>query len=1067
MSSLAPLDPRARVVTAPAGSGKTTLLVQRYLRHLRDSSVDRVVAITFTRKAAASMRERIVAALRAAVDPDHADPETRALFLPHAPDPSRAAEALTRLSTAPICTVDAFVLQLLQEFLLHARLPVTGGCAWIDGPTDGHDDTDHLFAAAARAHLETLGKESRLVLDELTLGRAITDVATLAALDVPPTITLGAFLDSFGAALAKEVREASEAWQTAPTSRWVKEWEDLAVRRWLVDPARRPPPVVLRWLSYVGEDLAVGRDRALATALAELDLPAPDSGIWEAWRGLAWADDQSVERGDAMREALISLAKKTRDDALSAAARTGCLDYDRLLLAATELCRHAPPELAARFDVLMVDELQDTNPAQLAFYEAFAKLRSSNPIQTFFVGDGRQSIYRFRHADPYGWMALVDSAQRDGARGDISENWRSTPVLVGLQRSAVARLHSLGESGFDALDALVPGNTGRDSAVSEPWPEPVVVVDAPEDPDGDPLALAAFARRMRSRWVTHPKEDVAVLVRTWAAANRAVRVLRNHGVEAQVTGDRGLLSSRVAVDVRLFLRALYDSSDDIALAGVLKHPSIGVTDRGLLLLRRGGGLAQVLAGIVPDGLDAGDAERLELAAPVLREARARLGREATAEIVEWLAAELHWRPLLEAGPEGASGLAVAQLDVVLDVIRDVESERVDPTGVIDSLEASDTPADDLPVIRLHRGAQVVSVTTIFGAKGLEWDHVVLQQLGTGGHDGVWMGASWRVAHPRGKAIFGLALDPDRGLDARPDPLAILGSHLGKVERREESWRLFYVGFTRARRSVTLAIGKEDREGANQTARLRATFVGGHLGEGVRVIGPDDVTVAAPPRSLRSPTARTRPFMAKLAETALGWSVASPSSRSASDGLLEQYRASAKVVVGTASPVRPPELSGISERTLGDVVHGWLERWAFVGEPSPEAAAAYLLDRWSAKEAGFAEWLVALGLGLRDGLPGFRALLDHRLHFEWPVLGLDGTDFLVGRTDLVVELPGRELIILDFKAGSRIATTMEIPGLREYAGQLDAYRKVLEAAGYRVFETGLVYVRGPTWVRFGP
>jgi hypothetical protein len=45
--------------------------------------------------------------------------------------------------------------------------------------------------------------------------------------------------------------------------------------------------------------------------------------------------------------------------------------------------------------------------------------------------------------------------------------------------------------------------------------------------------------------------------------------------------------------------------------------------------------------------------------------------------------------------------------------------------------------------------------------------------------------------------------------------------------------------------------------------------------------------------------------------------------------------------------------------------------------------------------------------------------------------------------------------------------MEIPGLREYAGQLDAYRKVLEAAGYRVIETGLVYVRGPAWVRFRP
>jgi ATP-dependent exoDNAse (exonuclease V) beta subunit len=340
--------------------------------------------------------------------------------------------------------------------------------------------------------------------------------------------------------------------------------------------------------------------------------------------------------------------------------------------------------------------------------------------------------------------------------------------------------------------------------------------------------------------------------------------------------------------------------------------------------------------------------------------------------------------------------------------------------------------------------------------------VALQQVGAGGHDGVWSGESWRVAHPRGQTIFGVALDPHRGLDARPCPWTMLGHHLGRTERREESWRLFYVGFTRAKRSVTLAIGREDVKGANPTAQLRATFV---AREGVRVIGPEDLDVDAPLAAVRAPTARLRPFEAVFHDAPSEWCLATPSGRSADADLLARYARSAQVVAGTASPALPAAYADVPERVLGDVVHGWLERWAFAGEPTAAAARAYLGARGSADEPVLAAWLVELGLGLRDRLPGFSALLRHRLHFEWPIVGIDGDDLLVGRMDLVVELPHRELIVLDFKAGSRVATAGEIPGLRDYAGQLEAYRVLLEKAGYRVIETGLVYVRGPVWVRF--
>ena len=105
----------------------------------------------------------------------------------------------------------------------------------------------------------------------------------------------------------------------------------------------------------------------------------------------AWTTLEQVRRADRVRAALVALADEVRGDALRTIAREGALGYDELLLAATELCRNPPPALAARYDALLVDELQDTNPAQLAFYEAFAAMRKKDPIATFFVGDARQA----------------------------------------------------------------------------------------------------------------------------------------------------------------------------------------------------------------------------------------------------------------------------------------------------------------------------------------------------------------------------------------------------------------------------------------------------------------------------------------------------------------------------------------------------------------------------------------------------------------------------------------------------------------------------------------------------
>ncbi len=1098
-------DARAQVVTAPAGSGKTTLLVHHYLRHLQRTSVERIVAITFTRKAASELTARIARALRGFADPASLSTEAarreQALHASLALSKAIARRALQQLPGAPLCTVDAFALSLVQEFLLHAHFELKDGSkVYLDGPVEGGADTAPVWEAAARGQLEILGASAKVVLRELSLGEAIRDVALLARAGAPKGPSAAQLAEQVAGALVDSFQANRDAWRAhSPQALSAAALQE--VRDWLEERKGRPPAGFLAFVAYADEEpLAGAREEAFRRVLGAHGFEPFSPLRFEVLaKGLnRWSDARALVRCDEVRAALTSLASASRDDALRALAKSGALGFDELLQAATALCRRPPPALAARYDALMVDELQDTNPGQLAFYRAFAAMRperpqrraaapvraraqlelfgeaqpgaTDEPLQTFFVGDARQSIYRFRQADPHGWRSLVERARAQGRWADLEVNYRSSELLVDAQRRIIANLCEAGSHGVDRLDALRAGPDAPKGLFGAEGVEgPILVIDAPEANDADEHALAEFAARLRGRWDRFPAETAAVLVRTWEQGERAAQVLRHHGLAAQLTGDRSLLAARVAVDLRQLLRALLDPTDDLALVGLLKHPSIGLSDRGLALLREGGAFGRIFApdaklGPIPEV----ERASLETAREVLRHARFRLGREPTAGVLEWVVAELRWRPIIAASPEGADGVGLSQLELLLELARQREAGRVDPQAVADALapESSENGAE-LPVVQLAAGPRTVTVTTVFAAKGLEFDHVALLEVHKVGSDGVREGARVRLCRRREQALLGLVLDPAGGLTRVADPIALFGLELGKQEATEEGLRLFYVGLTRAAKSVTLGIRSPRR--APLSRPLRAALTDSSLGPTVAVSPPDDAKLKAGERPMRERAEQRAPFGARWARTE-GLALGRPSNLAELgldvEAAVEDFRKAAKVVEGSPAPPLPAleGLEAVPERIWGELVHGWLERWAFCGEPSHSSAVSYLDERWRAPEPVLAQWLIEVGLNLRDGLPGFAELLRDRLHFEWPLLGIEPGILWSGRSDLVVERPGRELVVVDFKAGAQVPVSGEIPHVRDYAAQLSIYQRILEAAGYRVAEVGLVFVRGASWVR---
>jgi ATP-dependent exoDNAse (exonuclease V) beta subunit len=313
----------------------------------------------------------------------------------------------------------------------------------------------------------------------------------------------------------------------------------------------------------------------------------------------------------------------------------------------------------------------------------------------------------------------------------------------------------------------------------------------------------------------------------------------------------------------------------------------------------------------------------------------------------------------------------------------------------------------------------------------------------------------------------MALDPTGGIAAELDPLSVIARVAGGDEGMQEGLRMLYVGFTRARTSVTLGL-KKARTGI--VPLLRDVLAEGPI-TGVTMVEPDERKLRPAVALQRQRTGVLCPFESCWAEPD-GFVLTRPSSAAelGLDGkaLAAEFRARSTIVTAPAGLPMPAGtgLEAVSNIVWGNVVHGWLERWAFDGTPNVAQAVDYLRERWSSDDKSVADWLVALGLGLRDRLPGFKALLDQkqRLHFEWPLVAVDGNTIWRGRTDLVVEFPGREVAIIDFKAGSKFATETEIPGVESYAAQLEGYRRMLEAGRYHVREVGLMYVRGPSWVR---
>ncbi len=1087
-------------LSAGAGCGKTFVLTERFLAYFNrldrpqaaPQDLSRVVAITFTERAAREMRDRI---RRKCHD---------RLLAAEEEDAGYWTELLRGLDGARISTIHSFCAALLRSRAVEAGV-------------------DPNFAVLEQAQAETLLSE---VVDD-ALRQALAErnplVFELAArFDLPP-------LRNMLQDLARECtsRDFAEWLQVSPDEQ-LEVWNQCfqrdvlsqVVRQITESPAARTVLHILREHTpnhpegQARRDVLLAKLPALAGAtdgptvrshLEDIQASARVQGggtakAWDSPETYATFRDAAKNLRDLIdevrplttfepnlaREAaeiggqLFSLADQVYRRYAESKQELNALDFNDLMSLACQLL--ADPlrtglkkSLSAQIDLLLVDEFQDTDPLQVELVRALCDDNVAGG-KLFFVGDYKQSIYRFRGAEPDVFRTLRDQTALSGQLL-LTRNFRSQPAILHFANALF--WHDLGNS----YEALRPDRhqISPEPAIEFLWAH--TSDDIQENKEAERAREADWiARRMRELidsgqplvYETSPESgqpvaraarpgDFAILFRALSNVEIYEAALRRHGLDYYLVGGHAFYAQQEIFDLLNLLRTLNSRADQVSLAGVLRSGFFSLADETLFWLSsHAEGLAGGLfAADYPAEISPEQQQRARFAATTLTylrdckdrlricelidEALERTGYDAVL-LSEFLGERklANLRKLVEQARSFEQGDLFGLADFITQLAQFVARQPDEPLAA--------TQAEDTDVVRLM---------TIHQSKGLEFPIVIVPDLGRKRHD------------PSEPVHFDTRLGPLVRLRDNSHPGAPAGGYelwrfLEKSQEAAELKRLLYVATTRAADYLLLS-SSVSAPGAVEGPWLELLASRFDLTNG-RLVGPLPqeeprpqirVTSVEPPLPRSEHSRQPRVDVEKLISEALAQQATSPTSRQAVDPIEPDRTAwrqfSFSRLAGTIGPRREIDFSNEAAaasvdhaRELGTLIHAVL---AVMDFEHPQDAAE-LIDMHAPRHlpAGAAEIAEAKQLIARFAAsPRAAQLAQARAnHAEvefllaWPPDGQGPRETMIrGYLDRLVQDADGHWHVLDFKT-NRVVPGQLAAHAAPYAMQMLVYALATES-----------------------
>ncbi len=654
------------VVWASAGTGKTRKLVETYLSLLEGGAdPSRIVAVTFTEKAAAEMRERIRSTIY-----------SRLAALPGA-ERGRWQRILAALPAAPISTIHGFCALILREHGLAAG--IDPGFAIL------HEQRS--LDLARESVVETLRREIR------SGNEGIVRLFGDFGLEKLVETVVGAvyWLNSLG-------KDAA--------------WLDECVREQQMAADSVAVEVADHLENYKHDFESIGAvadeldARKAKHAFKKRDDPSAAlprlgqiAGV-ETARQLSRLVAATVERFQAKKRA------------------SNALDFDDLLLGVRDLLsqhENIRRHYQNHFEALLVDEFQDTDQVQAAIIELLAEdptgMHRFAKGKLMVVGDPKQSIYRFRRARVTVFLRMQEAILSDGGTLEhLQENRRSAaPIAEFANRLCESMMDGVGDDRsyrirFSAADKLIPKSTSPFLGMTYVAAEEDA--RASEGRGMEAEALGRLLKKWKSSGIIQSWKEVAILFRATTNMGRYIDALDDHGIPVYVIQGTYFYRKTEVSDLIAVLELILHPNDALLRATVLSSSLAGLT------------FQRLLEGQTCEALDAILAPWIEMR-----------DRATAAEILEDVIRKTNFDVVMTAQRDGRQRVAnIGKLiEITRDLARQGTTALDDVVRQLRD-RAHDLTVREAEAQIAGESDDVVRMLTVHQAKGLEFDIVIVPDL---------------------------------------------------------------------------------------------------------------------------------------------------------------------------------------------------------------------------------------------------------------------------------------------------------------------------------------------------
>lgn len=1021
-------------VFAGAGSGKTTVLVERFLHAAvkRKIEPERILALTFTEKAANEMKSRLVREC----------------------DKRGLGDFRRRLENSYISTIHGFCARLLKEN------PIEGG-------------VDPYFQILGEGESEIIMDK---VMDELLEEEAGNEPWLRILADFGEEEIRAVFKKFYAWSRAEAGDPSVFQYSDGRAARVERERRLTGAVEEIPEPKLKAAASTIRGLLKNQKQMTWELVQSVSEACEGVHRRGRHKEFIDQMLGLVgeWISSAVEELAAPVKKEFLRVFARFKDRYEGEKRRRASYDFEDLLYLAYQLLSSEAVEKKAVcsryrdfFAAILVDEYQDTSPLQARIIELLKK-----EDNLFVVGDIQQSIYGFRYATPAVFKKFSEGAVGSVQKIVLRDNYRSRKEILSFVNHLFQAIPT-----DNAFEGLRPK---REFPSEKPHSVELLCVSRDKEKGLNlDQARVIEARTLAGRikeWhdsKSFEYRDIAILLRNTTSSHLYEKELTDLLIPYTVWKGRGFYEQQEIADLVNTLKLIENPSLDIPLAGVLRSPLVQVSEDALFWLAFHAkkedkdaplsGALQILDRIVE--LSAADRERLFEFKGLLEQLRAAKDRLKVSETLKKILVATQYEAKMLTRPQGRQ--KVANVRKLAQIARLLEERQLfgieDFTRYLKNMSEREVTE---PQARTQgEGGNVVTIATVHAAKGLEFPCVIIADMGSEGRRnkrGNFLSSK--------EAGLGVKLrNPFTGSFVPDAAFCRIEEMLSEKEAKEDG-RLFYVGMTRAKEHLVLSgsvgaafVAKEDGRHLNWMERVSRIINFHPEATDKEALDFHGITV-----KLIKPRSEGGAPLTKGDARRLGWEwdedffkrlqirlqrsekeYEGAEDRTVTELLLASTEgALQKEALAEEAPIPTPR------NEYGTVFHQWME--FLVSHRSQKGAGNRMAARFTAvlneservqmKESVLKFWASPLGKEIAKA---------KKCYPELPFIYKTKHGILKGQMDLVFQTNRGEWVVLDYKT-NRIASNEKEALAREYEFQLGLYALIFKELYGEIPKRGVLY-----------